>query len=155
MQDFLRSGTFGPIRLGDSVDCLRQHFGEAPVFGGFSRKRKRPGIWKYGDIEFHLTTDGKHIALIFCDTFDQLQFLPDTGFDRWFFAGHPSVELVERELTSAGIRFERRDVAHDPSVFLLRLESGVELMFCRAIEEFMWPGVLGLFGFQFVDKTAQ
>jgi hypothetical protein len=155
MREFLRSGEFGPVRLGDSVECLRQNFGEAPVVGGYSRKRRRPGIWKYGDVEFHLTSDGEHIALIFCDTFEQLQFVPGVVFDRWLFEGHPAVELVERELASAGLRYEKRDLTHEPSVFLLRLDSGVELLFSRGYDPGMWPGVPGLFGFQFADKAAK
>src|SRR5260370_39311944 len=73
MREFLRSGKFGPVRLGDSVDSLRSFFGEPPVVGSASRRHRTPGIWKYGDIEFHLTGDRKCVCLIFCDTFEQLQ----------------------------------------------------------------------------------
>ena len=154
MREFLRSGEFGPVRLGDSVDSLRSIFGEPPVVGGASRRHRTPGIWKYGDIEFHLTSDRKCVCLIFCDTFEQLQLGSAAAFDRWFFEGHPSVELVERELVSAGIRFQRHDMPHEPSAFLLCLDCGVELMFSRGTDPVMWPGVPGLFGFQYADKNA-
>ena len=154
MREFLRSGEFGPVRLGDSVESLRSIFGEPPVVGGTSRRHRTPGIWKYGDIEFHLTSDHKCVCLIFCDTFEQLQLGSAAAFDRWFFEGHPPVELVQRELVSAGIRFQRQDMPHEPSAFLLRLDSGVELMFSRGTDPEIWPGVPGLFGFQYADKNA-
>ena len=154
MRAFLRSGEFGPIRLGDSVDSLSDVFGEPSDTGGTSRRHRTPGIWKYGDIEFHLTSDRKRIRLIFCDTFEQLQVGSAASFDRWFFEGHPTVELVERELGSAGIGFQRHDLPHEPSAFLLRLDCGVELMFSRGSDPMMWPGVPGLFGFQYADKNA-
>lgn len=98
MREFLRTGEFGSVRLGDSVDSLRSVLGEPPVVGGSSRRP--PGIWKYGDIEFHLSSDARRVCLIFCDTFERLQLGPAASFDRWFFEGHPPVELVERELAS-------------------------------------------------------
>jgi len=154
MREFLRSGEFGPVRLGDSIDSLRSVFGEPPIVGGTSHQDRAPGIWKYGDIEFHLTSDAKRVCLIFCDTFEQLQLGPVASFDRWFFEGHPLVELVERELVSAGIGFHRHDMPHEPSAFLLRLDCGIELMFSRGSDPVMWPDVPGLFGFQYADKNA-
>lgn len=154
MREFLRSGKFGPVGLGDSVDSLRNIFGEPPIVGGTSRRHRTPGIWKYGDIEFHLTSDAKRVCVIFCDTFEQLHLGPVASLDRWFFEGHPPVELVERELVSAGIGFQRQDMLHEPSGFLLRLDCGVELLFSRGSDPAMWPGVPGLFGFQYADKNA-
>ena len=155
MREFLRSGEFGPVRLGDSVDSLRSVFGEPSVVGGTSRRHRPPGIWKYGDIEFHLTSDRKCVCLIFCDTFEQLQLGSAAAFDRWFFEGRPSVELVERELVAADIGFQRHDWRPpDPSLFLLHLDCGVELLFSTGSEPEIWPGVPGLFGFQYADKNA-
>src|SRR5947207_9758910 len=47
-----------------------------------------------------------------------------TKVDRWFFEGHPTVEAVELELSTAGIAFSRHDTPHEPATFLLRLDSG-------------------------------
>lgn len=155
MRKFLRSGQFGPVRLGDSVNVLRSVLGEPLVLGVTSRRCPTPGIWKYGDIEFHLTSDRQRLGLIFCDTFEQLQLGPDVAFERWFFEGHPAVEFVERELISAGIGFGRHDMPHEPSVFLLRLDCGVELLFGRTAGPVITPGVPGLFGFQYADRIAR
>lgn len=148
MREFLQSGAFGPIRLDDTVDSLRDAFGEPHNVGGTSSRRRAPDVWKYGDVEFHLTADAKHICLIFCDTFERLQLGPEISFDPWFFEGHPSVESVERDLMTAGIAFHRQDLPHEPTAFCLRLGSGVELLFSRGNDSAIWPGAPGLFGFK-------
>jgi hypothetical protein len=153
MREFLSTGELGPIRLGSSVDSLKSVFGDPSDVGGTSRRRK-PGIWKYGDVEFHLTNDCQRVCLIFCDSFEQLQFGPGASLDRWFFEGHPPVESVESELMSAGIGFQRHDMPHESSAFLLRLDCGIELLFSRGTDPVMCPGVPGLFGFQYADKNA-
>ena len=154
MRKFLRTGEFGPIHLGTPVDFLGEAFGEPSNFGGISRHHPTPGIWKYGDVEFHLTSDRKRVWLIFCDAFEQLQLGPDTSFDRWFFEGHPSAEQVERELVSAGIGFQRQAMPYEPTAFLLRLDCGVELLISSGKDELMTSSVPGLFGFQYSDKNA-
>lgn len=147
-------GEFGPARPGDSFDALRSSFGEPPVVSETSRRHRTPGIWKYGDIEFHLTSDQKSLRLIFCDTFAQLRLVSAVVFDRWFFEGHPPLELVERELGAADIKYERHDMPHESSVFVLRLNSGIELLFSDGSDPMMWPGVPGLFGFQYAGKAS-
>ena len=144
MREFLRTGQFGPVRLGDSMDVVRSFFGDPSAVGGTSRRRRTPRIWKYGGIEFHLTDDAKRVAMIFCDTFERLNLGSTVQFDCWFFEGHPSVEAVERELSMAGIAFSRHDTPYEPATFLLRLDSGVELMFCKISDPEMWPSVPGL-----------
>ena len=64
------------------------------------------------------------------------------------------MELVERELRAAGIGFQRHDMPYEPSAFLLRVDCGVELLLSRGSDLVMWPGVPGLFGFQYADKNA-
>ena len=154
MREFLRAGEFGPVRLGDSAERLRSIFGEPHDVGGVSRRRRTPGIWKYGDIEFHLTDDRLRVCLIFCDAFDKLHLGSAASLDSWFFEGHPSCELVKRELSAAQINFNRQDMPHEPTGYLLRLESGVELLFSTGSDPMMWPGCPGLFGFQFADRNA-
>ena len=85
MRGFLRSGEFGPVRLGDAIDTVRSIFGDPSAVGGTSRRRRTPSVWKYGDIEFHLTDDAKTVWMIFCDTFDRLHLGSGVSFDRWFF----------------------------------------------------------------------
>jgi hypothetical protein len=117
-------------------------------------RRSPPGIWKYGDIEFHLSDDRKSVRAIFCHAFDRLGLGGAATFDRWFFEGHPSCEAVEKELKDARISLRREDAPDEPTGFLLRLDSGVELLFSTGANSMIWPGCAGLFGFQFARREA-
>lgn len=154
MREFLRSGQFGPFRLGDSVASLRDAFGEPHDTGGMNDPDRTPSILKYGDIEFHVNADAKHIWLIFCDTFERLSLGPEASFDHWFFEGHPSVESVEQELRKAGLAFHREELPYEPAGFLLRLDSGVELIFSKGSGRHQVPRTPILFGFQYANKNA-
>jgi hypothetical protein len=68
---FCESGDICPVKLGCTRDELRALFGEPDSVGGTSRKHKRPGIWKYGELEFHFER-GKTDALflIWSDTIE-------------------------------------------------------------------------------------
>jgi hypothetical protein len=154
MREFLRTGEFGPVKLGDSVESIRSAFGEPQVVGGTSRRRRTPGIWKYGDIEFHLSDDRRYVWLIFCDAFDRLHLGSAAILDYWFFEGHASREAVERELLAARISFRRQDMPHEPTGYLLCLDSGVELLFSSGSDPMIAPGIPGLFGFQYAQKHA-
>ena len=152
MREFLRTGHFGPINLGDSIESLRTAFGEPDVTGGRSLKYPVPRIWLYGDIEFHLSSNNKSISLIFCDTYsDRLRFTPEIPFDCWFFKGNPLVETVEEELREASIGFHRGETPHEPTTFVLRLDSGIALLFSDGTPG-KWPGFPGLFGFSYSIK---
>lgn len=155
MREFLRSGDFGPVRLGDSVDVLRAAFGDPDDTGGTSRRQKTPVIWKYGDVEFHLTADASRVGLIFCDRFERLHLGAAASFDPWFFAGHPSVETVERELATAGIPCHRQDAPYEPTARLLRLDSGIELLFSRQSDPAIGLPAPGLIGFQYARRNAR
>jgi hypothetical protein len=154
MREFLRTGEFGPIRLGDSAERVRSLLGNPHDVGGTSSQHRAPGLWKYGDVEFHLTEDRERVWLIFCDTFDRLHLGSAASLDGWFFEGHPSCEVVERELSAAQISFHRRDMPYEPTGYLLRLDSGVELLFSTGTDKMVAPGCPGLFGFQYAQRHA-
>ena len=122
--------------------------------GGTSRKRRMPGIWKYGDVEFHLTDDRRRVRLIFCDCYQRLGLGDAAELEPWFFDGRPGCEVVERELAAAGIPYQREDMPQAPECYLLRLESGVELLFSKGMDAMVWPGSTGLFAFQHVERDA-
>lgn len=146
MKEYLRSGSLGGVRPGDSTDNLLSLFGEPDDKGGFTGKRRIPRIWKYGDVEFHSAEDGRTISLIFCDNFEQLSLGSAGSLDPWIFKGQRALSEVEAELEAAGIPFERGTT--EGPMQLLRLESGVELLVAMAPDEFGWPGFTGLYGFQ-------
>ncbi len=47
------TGDISPVRLGCSREEIRALFGEPDAVGGASRKYPVPGVWKYGELEFH------------------------------------------------------------------------------------------------------
>jgi hypothetical protein len=154
MREFLRTGKFGPVRLGASAESVRSFFGNPHDVGAGTPWRRTPGFWKYGDVEFHFTDDDQRVWLIFCDTFERLHLGDAASLDRWFFQGHPSCEEVERGLTAAQIPFHRQDMPHEPTGYLLHLDSGVELLFSTGSDTNLWPGCPGLFGFQYAKRDA-
>ena len=155
MQEFLGTGHFGTLRVGDSIDSLKHALGEPQLTGGTSRRYRSPRIWKYGDIEFHLTPDGKHIRLIFCDSYETLTLGPRASLDRWFFDGHPSAETVGHELAVAGLSFQNATAPHEPTMFLLHLQSGVELIFQGATVHRSDSSASHLLGFQLSDARRK
>ncbi|MEM6782543.1 MAG: hypothetical protein AAF624_02280 [Bacteroidota bacterium] len=48
---FLKTGSYGPVRLGQTREQVRSHLGEPDDKGGVSRKYRRPTVWKYGDVQ--------------------------------------------------------------------------------------------------------
>jgi hypothetical protein len=104
-------------------------------------------------VEFHLSEDASQLCLIFCDSYQRLHLGPTAACDHWFFEGHPPVEAVERELAAAGLGFRRQEAPHEPTIFMLRLDSGVELLLSRSTDPVMEPGVAGLFGFQYAHRA--
>lgn len=66
---FRETGDISPIRLGCAREEIRALFGEPDAVGGATRKYRTPGIWKYGELEFHFgpkSTDA--LCLIYSET---------------------------------------------------------------------------------------
>ena len=49
--EFLLTGQLGKIEVGSSQSDVRAWLGEPDDVGGFSRKKRRPSVYKHGDIE--------------------------------------------------------------------------------------------------------
>ena len=81
LQEFAKTGAFGPVKLGMTQSDIRFLFGEPDAEGGTSRKRRRPSIWKYGDYEFTFERRTWTLALIHfepkCGQQDGTQFTVD------------------------------------------------------------------------------
>lgn len=127
VERFLRTGAFGPIRLGLTEDEVRALLGDPDATGGTSRRQRTPKIWKYGDVELHFD-DQRRVQLVFFDDFD----VPSGGraltFDPWILRGTATRAEVEGTLRERGIAFEHGP-APDPGGVVLTTSGGVELAF--------------------------
>jgi hypothetical protein len=68
LQDFVASGTFGPVIPGCTTAELEAIFGPPEATGGQSRRHRRPSIWKYGDIQLFFAQPGG-LRMVHLDTF--------------------------------------------------------------------------------------
>ena len=127
MLDFLRTGEFGPVRLGISRAQLRGHLGEPEEWGPAPKAKHHAGIWKYGDIEFHFNGDA--LWLIFADHVEQLHGGRAIDLDPWILGGAASVEQVLESLTAAHIPYQRIVWTLDDDTERLLVGAGVELLF--------------------------
>lgn len=129
MQDFLRTGEFGPVRLGISRAQLRGHLGEPENWGPFPRAKHNATIWKYGDIEFHFHFREDALVGIFADGVEDLQGGEAIDLDPWVLNGAALEEQVLEELAAANISCQRSPWAHDDATERFRVGAGVELLF--------------------------
>jgi hypothetical protein len=127
MQDFLKTGEFGPIRLGISRRQLRGHLGEPEDWGPAPRAKHNAGIWKYGDVEFHFS--GDTLWLIFADNVENLDGGKAIDLDPWTLNGAATVESVLQTLVEAHIPCQRIEWTLDDGTERFRVGVGVELLF--------------------------
>ena len=127
MQDFLRTGEFGPVCLGFSRRQLRGHLGEPEDWGPAPRAMHNAGIWKYGDIEFHFSGDA--LWLISVDDVKTLYGGTAIDLDPWILDGGTSAEQVLEGLAAANIAYERISWAHEDATERFRVGAGVQLLF--------------------------
>ncbi len=129
MQDFLRSGEFGPIRLGISRDQLRGHLGNPEDWGPFPKSERRATIWKFGDIEFHFHFKEDALVGIFADGVEKLRGGGAINLDPWVFNGGVLVEQVLESLAEANIPYQRIHQDLDDNTERFQVGGGVELLF--------------------------
>ncbi len=129
LEAFLRTGEFGPVRMGMSRDELLRLLGEPERLGGASRRHPVPPIWRYGDVEFHFVPETGLLGLVFADGFEvprgALGLALEPG---WLRGGLPLQAGLER-LVEAGLPHALRVPDYDPGQVVLELESGVLLGF--------------------------
>lgn len=127
MQEFLRTGELGPVRLGISRRQLRGHLGEPEDWGPTPRAKHNAGIWKYGDIEFHF--NGDTLWLIFADDVEKLHGGRAIDLDPWVLNGEVLVGQVLEELKEAHISCQRIPWMLDDATERFLVGAGVKLLF--------------------------
>ncbi len=132
MQDFLRTGEFGPVRLEMSRGQLRGLLGE-PENWGPSPTKHEAGLWKYGDVEFHFQIDNL-IWLIHADSIDTLDGGKVINLDPWVLNENTTVRQALRDLEGASIPFQRIDWTVDDTTERFRVGAGVDLVFWDKVQ---------------------
>lgn len=129
MQDFLRTGEFGPVHLGMSRGQLRGLLGE-PENWGPSPAKHNAVIWKYGDIEFYLNED--LLWYISANNGTTLKGGRSIDLDPWVLNGDATVGQALRDLEDAYISCQRIDWKVDDTTERFMVGAGIELRFWDA-----------------------
>lgn len=129
LEEFLRSGEFGPVRIGMSRDQLLLTLGEPERLGGTSSSQPVPLIWKYGDVEFHFDLRTGLLALVYADSFSTPRGALGLQVEAGWLLGGLGLDEGLARLASADLAHAMRVPDYDPGHAVLELESGVLLGF--------------------------
>ncbi len=136
LSDVITGGVFGPIFIGMTSDRVREILGEPEATAPVSRKDRRPGIWRYGDLQFIFDgSERNQLGSVFMDNFD----IPSGGraisLDPWIIRGGIALEEVEQHLRAARIDFRRAVDRYDQSIKGLMVGQRVALYFYQRDDE--------------------
>ena len=128
MLEFLRTGEFGPIKLGISRAELRGCLDGPEDWEPYPKAKQHAAVWKYGDIEFYFDDDNI-LWMIFSDHVKTLNGGSAIDLDPWVISSSLTVKQALRDLEDASIPFERNDSNPNPDGQWFRVGAGVDLMF--------------------------
>jgi hypothetical protein len=136
MRDFLRTGNFGPIRLGMTRKQVEHLLGKPQGWGGRfpwqtgqlekDRSYNDCPVWIYDDMEFHFGE--QQLFLIYCDHLDRLKSRGDVfNLNRWVLEKKPPTrEQVEHALVEEDINYTHKRLEYFGK---LVLASGVDITY--------------------------
>ena len=128
MLAFLRTGEFGPIKLGISRAELQDCLGEPKNWGPAKKAKQNAEIWKYGDVEFYFD-DSDTLWMIFADHIENLRGGSAIEIDPWIFHGGLLAAAALDSFSAAAIPYERIHETLDDDTERYRVGAGVELIF--------------------------
>lgn len=79
--DFLRTGEFGPLKLGQTKEWIGKNFAKPDMV---YRNNDESPIWHYGNIELHFHDDN-HLFLVHADHIDSLTGGEVIDLNKWIF----------------------------------------------------------------------
>ena len=134
MEDFLRTGVFGPLKFGMTGEEIQAILGP-PDFTFMRAKTGRPTGFEYGDVEFYFLSDrDSRLCAIYLDEFDIPRGNSVLALDPWRLRAAMSQADAEAALRQAGISFRPVSMP-DPKMDGIVTASGVELGFIREPSE--------------------
>jgi|JI8StandDraft_1071087.scaffolds.fasta_scaffold431877_1 hypothetical protein len=125
--NFIMFGKFDSIKIGQTKEWILNNFPN-PDDRIVQKRGQGFDIWRYGTIEFHFV--GEELVLIFSDSIGELSGGPNVQLDKWIFEYTDKLTLlfVQNELNTHNVDY-RKISSRTTSQIILRLSSGVELMF--------------------------
>lgn len=130
IESFLRTGAFGPLRLGDSTKLAISHFGEPD---GISVAKKGPRILRFGRLQIQLAADTVEFISVSCDQGSNLHH-PGIAFVGWMPDPGMSLDSFKATLVEWSLGFEVDPRLALPfQTTLSILSSGVRVAFADGI----------------------
>ena len=128
MYDFLSAGRFDYLEIGQTAEMILQMFPAPECVPEGLLVKKGWNIWLYGNIELHFSDDRLVQIRADFDSESGLQGGRWLSLNTWFLNRHEKSDFhsVIEKLIGRGIDFIKLDT---PTGLVLRLQSGVELLF--------------------------
>ncbi|MCP3935866.1 MAG: hypothetical protein GY708_10895 [Actinomycetia bacterium] len=135
LADAIRSGEFGPVRLGMTKDEVRRALGAPDDMMSPSRRRRESPCWFYGDVEIYFAPPQWTVSLIFADEFKVLDGGTRLEIESGSIRGGMGWDEVVDLLEDLDVPYEEVP-APSPELRWLRTRSGVTLAVVVEQEEF-------------------
>ena len=133
LEGFVRTGSFGPVRLGMSRAQIQELIGPPVDVGCQSRKYPRPACWLYGDVELHFRPREDVMWLIHLENFQTPTAGGNLRLDPWIIRGGMTPAEVEQQLTACGIEFQQMPGASQSTTTTLIAGARVQLLFSNHV----------------------
>lgn len=128
LQDFVRTGRFGPVALGQSRADIAAALGDSDNMSAPTRKRRVPQVWKYGDFEFHFHEHSDALAMIFIDHFNVPRSGKSVAIDPWIIRRDVPFNVLSKALAELGLT---RETVRDELLerVVLHASSGIQFAY--------------------------
>ena len=126
LQEFIRTGKFGPIELGMGRAQVETILG-APDAWTAQENKADASIWKYGDVEFYFQNHA--LWMIFMDDFTVPNGGSKIGLEPWIIGGQLTLSRAEKEPKLAAIAYQKTDFSYKENGVRLIAKSGATLAF--------------------------
>jgi len=147
LKDVLRTGEFGNVRFGLSEPEILALLGPPDDVGTTTRKRKRPLLWKYGEVEFHFDFQTPNLIGIAINFWEE-RSIPSGGtvieLDPWIIQGglewselRPwlDAEAIDYRVADP-INLDTTEIAVGPTALLIFNDDKEEFLGLRKISLF-------------------
>ena len=145
LKEFLRTGDLGPVRLGMREDEVFALFGSPNDKGLTSRRRKKPCLWLYGDIELIFDREAWTLRMVNCEFHEPgpPRGGPGIELDPWIIVRRLSPVHFQEECRRERIPLLTLDSVNEGAVEF-SVGPGVHLIFAPDVGDSDQPGSIGL-----------